>query len=99
MDKSSRVFLKDVIKGIILIMAFCGGIYCGHAITDAHAERYCTESINNAVSEALESTRTPLNCDDNEIIEAVKGMARNGSHVKSYKFFLEMSGGEEAWVE
>ena len=86
-----------ILIGILIGMSF--GIYAGATITDAHAERYRTESVNNAVSEALESTRATLNCDDNEIIEAVRAMAVNGSHVKSYKLFLEMSGGEEAWVE
>ena len=99
MDKFERDFTRDIIAGVISILVFFSGIYCGHAITDAHAERYRTESVNAAVSEALESTRTPLNCPDNEIIEAIKGMATNGSHVKSYKLFLQMDGGEEAWVE
>jgi hypothetical protein len=91
MDKFNRDFFKDLLKGFIAIVIFCAGIYAGATITDNHAERYRKESIKNAVSEALETAQSPLNCDDNMIIETIKGMAENGAHVGRYNLFLRLT--------
>ena len=83
--------LQDKIIFILIgiLIGMSSGLYAGATITDNHAERYRTESINNAVSVALESSRTQLNCKDNDIIEAVKNLAKNGKHVEHFWLYFD----------
>jgi hypothetical protein len=87
MNKPDKIIL--ILIGILIGMPF--GLYAGATITDNHAERYRKESIKNAVSVALETAQSPLNCDDNMIIETIKGMAENGAHVGRYNLFLRLT--------
>lgn len=81
MDKLADKLIPILI-GILIGMSF--GLYAGATITNNHAERYRTESVNNAVSEALEFAQMPPSCTGNEIIEFIKGMDMNGISVTDY---------------
>jgi hypothetical protein len=55
--------------------------------THTIATRNEQAAIKNAIAHYEPS---PLNCEDNEILEAVKGLADNGAHVRGYQIWLEM---------
>lgn len=80
-----------IISAAVGISIFVLGIWCGASISTAHADREREVAIKNAVSFALETSATPLNCKDNEIIQAVRALAENGAHVKGFSLWLDIS--------
>ena len=86
----------DIIIGTVAILIFCAGIWIGATINGRHSEAYRRVSIDNAISVALTSSQG-LSCKDNEIIEAIKGLAQNGAHIESFSLHLDMSNGVGSW--
>ena len=79
----------DIIIGAMAILIFCAGIWVGATINGRHADAYRQASIDNAVSVALTSSQG-LSCKDNEIIDAIRGLAENGAHINGFSLHLDM---------
>ncbi len=86
----------DIIVGAVAILVFCAGIWVGATVSGRHSEAYRRVSIDNAVSVALTSSRG-LSCKDNEIIDAIKGLAQNGAHIQGFALRLDMGNGVGTW--
>ena len=87
--KSPKDATYDIIVGAVAILVFCAGIWVGATVSGRHSEAYRQVSIDNAVSVALTSSQG-LSCKDNEIIEAIRGLAENGAHIQGFSLRLDM---------
>lgn len=88
-DREAKRLALILVGAAMALIIFCAGLQIGAVVSGRHAEAYRIESVENAVTRALE-THTPLSCEDNKIIEAIKAMALNGGHVRHYDIFLEL---------
>lgn len=86
----------DIIIGAVAILIFGVGIWVGATVSGRHSEAYRQVSIDNAVSVALTSSQG-LSCKDNEIIDAIKGLAQNGAHIQGFTLRLDMGNGVGSW--
>ena len=82
---------KPFLIGGVLIATHVGFMYAGGDIATRNADR----ERETAVSEAIATFEpSPLNCKDNQIIEAVGKLADNGLHATGYTLILEMDNQE-----
>ena len=79
---------RDIIIGCVAILIFSFGIYLGGQIATNRANQFRDIAIANAVASAPKS---PLDCRDNDIIEAIRSLADKGAHVKGYQIKLEIN--------
>jgi hypothetical protein len=79
----------DILVSVVAIIIFAFGLWIGDSVATARAAKERQTAISNAVA-MVEDTRIPLTCKDNDIIQAIKAMALNGSHVEGYKLWLEI---------
>lgn len=86
----------EIFIGGVVFLVFAAGLWAGATIKGSHSEAYRQVSIANAVSVALASGPA-LSCKDNEIIDAIKGLAENGAHIKGFALRLDMGNGIGAW--
>ena len=78
-------------RDLIIFGLICLAFYIGVTMTHGIMKRNEQTAIDNAIATFEPS---PLNCKDNGIIEAVKGLADNGAHVKYYEIWLQMDNEE-----
>ncbi len=78
----------------VALIILCVGIWIGSTVSSRHAEAYRLESVENAISKALDAD-TMLTCKENHIIQAIKASALNGAHVRHYDIFIEIDNKRE----
>ena len=87
----------DIAICVIAVLIFAAGIWGGATIKGAHMDRYIEASIQNAITHTLETSGSGLSCKDNEIIDAIKGLAENGAHIQGFALRLDMGNGVGTW--
>lgn len=85
MKPDTSTFTRDLFIAAVVIISLSIGLMSGSKVSTYRAEQRCQIAIANAVS----NVESPLNCKDNEIIEAITNMALNGVHLQGYR--LEIS--------
>ena len=83
----------EIIIGAVAVVVFAAGIWVGATISTNHADALREAEVDNA----LTSSATALNCKDSEIIEAIKGLAENGAHIKGFALQLDMGNTPSRW--
>jgi len=87
----------EIFIATVAVLIFGIGIWGGATIKGAHMDRYMEAAINNAISHTLETSGSGLSCKDNEIIDAIRGLAENGAHIQGFTLRLDMGNGVGAW--
>lgn len=82
--------LYEIILTSTAVLIFGLGIWFGATIASAHADRELHTAVQNAISHTLETSTGALSCKDSEIIQAIKGLAENGAHIKGFSLLLDM---------
>lgn len=78
---------KPFLIGGVLIATHAAFMYGGSDIATRNADRERETAVREAIATFEPS---PLNCKDNEIIEAVRKLAVNGTHATGFRLWLEM---------
>ena len=82
--------LYEIILTSLAVLIFGLGVWLGGTIASAHADRELDTAVKNAISHTLEVSASSLSCKDSEIINAIKGLAENGAHIKGFSLLLDM---------
>ncbi len=80
----------EIIIGAVAVLVFGLGIWLGATIKGAKMDTYMDAAISNAISHTLETSGSGLSCKESEIIEAIRGLAENGAHIKGFALRLDM---------
>ena len=88
--------LYEIILTSLAVLIFGLGVWLGGTISSAHADRELHTAVQNAISYTLETSGSNLSCKDSEIINAIKGLAENGAHIKGFSLLLDMDNTREA---
>ena len=87
----------EIIIAAVAVLIFGVGIWLGATIKGSHMEKYMDAAIQNAISHTLETSCPALNCKDSEIIDAIKGLAKNGAHIEGFSLRLDMGNNAGSW--
>jgi hypothetical protein len=89
MDKATR----DMALGVLLLVAFVGGMWAGSTIKGAKEVQARQAVIDKAVEAAKAEAiiEQALTCEENELIEAIKNFAVNGVHLKHYYLSIDFA--------
>lgn len=87
----------DIFRALVAVIIFGIGIWAGATIKGAHMDAYIQTAVQNAISHTLETSASGLSCKDNEIIDAIKGLAENGAHIQGFSLQLDMGNSPGRW--